>query len=173
MPWTSHLVLLVLSDKQCCHVGRQHIFQQQTVQVLPRLNLVLLRAVLVLELEVLPKAVVVLGGRPAVMLQNAAVVWALMHSVFFCQNCWGYKRKKTKAEKYHTCSDMMSMVTRNSMMSMPLIIWRSLTNPVHGRVSFIILQNKNETFSFRNTFCKIVQNENMNIFSPFSLCFFS
>lgn len=44
-------------------MSRQHILQQQAVQVLPGLDLVLLRAVLVLQQEVLPEAVLVLRSR--------------------------------------------------------------------------------------------------------------
>lgn len=60
----NYLVLFVLADKQRCHVGRQHVLQQQAVQVLPGLDLILLRAVLVLQQEVLAEARLVLeeGG---------------------------------------------------------------------------------------------------------------
>lgn len=42
-------------------MGRQHILQQQSVQVLPGLNLVLFCAILILEQEVLTEAGLVLG----------------------------------------------------------------------------------------------------------------
>lgn len=44
-------------------MGRQHVLQQQAVQVLPGLDLILLRAVLVLEQEVLAEARLVLADR--------------------------------------------------------------------------------------------------------------
>ena len=43
-------------------MGRQHVLQEQPVQVLPCHDLVLFRAVLVLEKEVLTAAVLILGG---------------------------------------------------------------------------------------------------------------
>lgn len=44
-------------------MGRQHVLQQQAVQVLSGLDLILLRAVLVLEQEVLAEARLVLADR--------------------------------------------------------------------------------------------------------------
>lgn len=37
-------------------MGRQHVLQEQAIQVLPGLNLILLRTVLVLQKEVLAEA---------------------------------------------------------------------------------------------------------------------
>ena len=47
----------------------QHVLQQQAVQVLPGLDLILLRAVLVLQQEVLTEAGLVLGKRDTVRLK--------------------------------------------------------------------------------------------------------
>lgn len=66
IPISSHLVLFILPDKQRCHMGRQHVLQQQAVQVLPGLDLVLLRAVLILQQEVLAEAGLVLADKNTV-----------------------------------------------------------------------------------------------------------
>lgn len=65
-----HLVLFVFPDKQPCYVGRQHVLQQQAVQVLPSLDLVLLCAVFVLKQEVLTEAGLVLSDTNIVRLEQ-------------------------------------------------------------------------------------------------------
>lgn len=45
---SSYLILFMLTHKQISHVCGQHVLQQQPVQVLPGLDLILLRVVLIL-----------------------------------------------------------------------------------------------------------------------------
>lgn len=105
-----HLVLLTLPYKQRCHVGRQHVLQQQAVQVLPGLDLVLLRAVLVLQQEVLAEAGLVLAGR------NAVSQFRKRTSVTVIQLRLLQPLEDVEVGLVLTCCEMMSMVTRNRVM---------------------------------------------------------
>lgn len=77
-----HLILFILPNKQRSHMGRQHVLQQQAVQVLPGLNLVLFCAILILKQEVLAEAGFILADRNTVRSEKTikeTVTWNYFH----------------------------------------------------------------------------------------------